>query len=110
MSLLTELINLNAKDENGKHGYFYYKQKYNSRFEYIGCVDTYQTRWPGSIWCNPYHRQVKRVIELYEDYIINRPELLAKIPTLRGKVLACWCKPELCHGDVLIKLLQKFVI
>jgi len=25
---------------------------------------------------------------------------------LRGKTLGCWCKPEACHGDVLLELLQ----
>ena len=23
---------------------------------------------------------------------------------LEGKTLGCWCKPEKCHGDILIKL------
>jgi hypothetical protein len=23
---------------------------------------------------------------------------------LKGKVLACWCAPKLCHGDVLLEL------
>jgi hypothetical protein len=35
--MTTELINLRTKDYNGKSGYFYYKQEYGSRFEYIGC-------------------------------------------------------------------------
>lgn len=26
---------------------------------------------------------------------------------LKGKTLGCWCKPECCHGDVLINLLKK---
>jgi hypothetical protein len=26
------------------------------------------------------------------------------VPALRGKTLACWCVPELCHGDILAEL------
>ena len=109
--MTTELINLHTKDYNGKSGYFYYKQKYESRFEYIGCKVRFQP-WESSIWCNPYHKQLNKlgramVIQLYREYIHKKPELIAKIPRLKDKVLACWCTPELCHGDVLIELLNK---
>ena len=30
--------------------------------------------------------------------------LLAALPTLRGKNLACWCKTGPCHADVLLEL------
>jgi hypothetical protein len=31
--------------------------------------------------------------------------ILARLPELRGKTLACWCKPGTpCHADVLIEL------
>lgn len=31
--------------------------------------------------------------------------LIASLPELRGKNLACWCKPgEPCHADVLLEL------
>lgn len=34
-----------------------------------------------------------------------RRELLQQLPGLRGKNLACWCKPgESCHADVLLEL------
>lgn len=34
--------------------------------------------------------------------------LEAALPTLRGKNLACWCKPgEPCHADVLLELANK---
>jgi Domain of unknown function (DUF4326) len=110
--MTTELINLRTKDYNGKSGYFYYKQKYGSRFEYIGDKVRFQP-WEASIWYNPFHKQLNklgraRVVELYRDYITHKkPELLAKIPMLKNKVLACWCKPEPCHGDILIELINK---
>jgi Domain of unknown function (DUF4326) len=111
--MTTELINLHTKDkdDNGRSGYAHYKAKYGDRFEYIGCaIDIFNTHVPGSIWCNPYHGQLKklgrqRVVQLYREYIINNTPLLAKISTLQGKILACWCAPKLCHGNVLIELL-----
>ena len=26
---------------------------------------------------------------------------------LKNKVLGCWCKPDKCHGDILIKILNE---
>jgi hypothetical protein len=35
----------------------------------------------------------------------RRAKLLARLPELRGKDLACWCKPgAACHADVLLEL------
>jgi hypothetical protein len=37
--------------------------------------------------------------------IEKRAKILASLPELRGKNLACWCKPgQPCHADVLLKL------
>lgn len=30
---------------------------------------------------------------------------MAALPELKGR-LGCWCKPEACHGDVLVELLE----
>ena len=39
------------------------------------------------------------------DFRVPAAELRAAIDSLRGKDLACWCKPgEPCHADVLIEL------
>jgi len=108
----TELINLSTKDKNGQKGYFYYKQKYGDRFVYIGCNVRYQPHIPRSIWCNIYHGQLKKlgrekVVQLYREYIKKKPELVAQIPMLNDKVLACWCAPALCHGHVLLELLSR---
>lgn len=62
----------------------------------------------GSIWGNPFvigrDGTRKEVISKYRDYLLSRPDLLALIPTLQGKVLGCFCKPSACHGDVLAAL------
>jgi Domain of unknown function (DUF4326) len=56
-------------------------------------------------WGNPflYPADGERivVVENYQWFLDNKPSLLAKLDTLKGKVLGCWCHPEQCHGDVL---------
>ena len=44
------------------------------------------------------------VCEKFERLLLERPDWLARIPELRGKVLVCWCHPERCHGDHLAEL------
>lgn len=65
----------------------------------------------GSKWGNPYKIDVdgtrSEVIELYESWIREQPELMAALDELEDKVLGCWCKPLDCHGDVLVKLLKR---
>lgn len=66
----------------------------------------------GSAWGNPYvigkHGDRDRVIELYEVYAKDReakePDWLSP---LIGKDLVCYCAPLACHGDVLIKMIER---
>lgn len=63
-----------------------------------------------SKWANPFPTKEygrEESLRLYREYILNKPELLAQIEELRGKTLGCWCKPNACHGDILIELLNK---
>ena len=63
----------------------------------------------GSIWGNPYiigrDGSRSQVIEKYRHYILNNQTLLDNLSTLKNKVLGCYCKPEACHGDILLELL-----
>ncbi|WBR14866.1 hypothetical protein pkur_cds_692 [Pandoravirus kuranda] len=67
---------------------------------------------PQSEWANPYSvRSVgsaAEAVRLYEhEHLRRRPDLLAKVGSLRGLVLGCWCKKrdsDPCHGDVLARL------
>lgn len=63
---------------------------------------------PASRWANPFLVGVdgtrEEVIAKYEAYVRSRPDLMAALPELRGKVLACWCSPKRCHGDTLARL------
>ncbi|MFJ5533270.1 DUF4326 domain-containing protein [Streptomyces sp. NPDC093261] len=47
------------------------------------------------------------VMAKYREYLMARPDLLAQVPELRGRTLACWCAPELCHGDILAEVADK---
>ena len=56
------------------------------------------------------HGDRKQVLEKYRTYFYNRiltdKKFLGKILNLKGKVLACWCCPLDCHGDVIIEFLD----
>jgi len=45
-----------------------------------------------------------QVIAAFARYIVHRPDLMALLPGLRGRVLGCHCKPLACHGDILAAL------
>jgi hypothetical protein len=57
-------------------------------------------------WGNPFETPADgdrdTVIRHYaEHYLPHKPSLIAKLPSLRGKALGCWCAPLACHADVL---------
>lgn len=37
---------------------------------------------------------------------IRRDWIVKNLESLRGKTLGCWCKPNNCHGDVYVELLN----
>ena len=67
-----------------------------------------------SIWANPFKRErglpPGSTLPAYEHYVRSNPVLMHKIPLLVGKTLGCWCKPEPCHGDVLVKLVKEYLL
>jgi len=82
-----------------------------------GIVFINGTRYPNkdSIWANPYkiNKESNRnyVLEKYENYItekLKNPEMVKELMKLKGKNLGCWCNPENCHGDILVKLIKKY--
>lgn len=86
---------------------------------YIG-RQMWSQRLVGSALANPFRigRDGSRqaVIKHYRDWLRANPKLLANLPRLRGKPLACWCRHDgedrtpgnACHGDVLIELLDRY--
>lgn len=67
---------------------------------------------PGTIaskWHNPFTIEkygLNTCLEMYETYIRNSI-LYNHLDELRGKELGCWCYPDKCHGDVLLRLLAE---
>ena len=62
-----------------------------------------------SDWGNPFvigkDGDRADVIRKYRDWVMRQPDLLSRAKTeLRGQRIACWCKPEACHGDVLAEI------
>ena len=47
------------------------------------------------------------VCDLYREHLKADPSLQAALPSLRGKVLGCWCHPKRCHGGEIIDALQR---
>lgn len=72
--------------------------------------EIYIDRGDGSIWGNPYAisdtRNREYVIAMFTDYLLKKPSLLQHIFELKGKTLGCHCAPQLCHGDMLVWLLE----
>jgi hypothetical protein len=63
-----------------------------------------------SKWGNPYRLKKgeprENCLARYRKWLLSRPDLLAAIGELKGKVLGCWCKPLACHGDILAELAE----
>lgn len=61
-----------------------------------------------SKWGNPFQigpdGTREEVIDKYRKWLESQPNLMKDLKELKGKTLGCWCSPNPCHGDVLIKL------
>jgi len=87
--------------------------------KYREAYDTYIGR--GSKWGNPFTHIAsgtkaqyvvanrEEAIAAYREWITqgNGKHLLNDLHELQGKTLGCFCKPQACHGDVLVELLNK---
>jgi len=68
-----------------------------------------------SVFGNPYHigkdGTREECIEKYRAYFHRRLEtdaiFASMIDKLRNCTLICWCKPQACHGDVIVEYLDK---
>lgn len=62
-----------------------------------------------TVWGNPYRTSSKcsrtQAVAKFRAYLMSRPELLARAKAeLKGWDLVCWCAPEACHADVLLRV------
>lgn len=81
-----------------------------------GVVFVDKERYPkrGSIFANPFKvgkdGDRDEVCEKYRVYVQKRIDtefqFREELENLRGKTLGCWCKPERCHGDILLEILN----
>lgn len=79
---------------------------------YIGRANG-RHRLKASKWANPFRVGIDgdraEVITKYRRWLYSPGQtwLWGHLPELRGKVLACWCAPEACHGQVLREALDE---
>lgn len=81
---------------------------------YIGRANP-RSRLRASPFANPFRigpdGTREEVMEKYET--LMRERLASdnlwreRLEALRGRTLGCWCAPEPCHGDVLVRLLDE---
>lgn len=66
---------------------------------------------PRSEFANPFHIGAhgtrEQVVVAYRRWLLEQPELLARVAELRGQRLGCWCAPQACHADVLAELADR---
>ena len=47
----------------------------------------------------------EEAVTKYEEWILTQPELIEAVKKeLKNKTLGCFCSPQACHGDVLLKI------
>jgi hypothetical protein len=57
-------------------------------------------------WGNPFElpgdgTRTEVIANFRDHYFPFKPSLKSRLGELRGRLLACWCAPDPCHGDVL---------
>jgi len=61
-----------------------------------------------SKWGNPFSVEQygrAKALQLFEEYLRKNPKVIAAARgELVGKTLACYCAPQPCHGDILVRL------
>jgi hypothetical protein len=106
MSDIPTLVNIRKKHLNVRGFVDFKKWAKNPDHLYIGRnMNFYVPGAHESKWKNPY--KGVGCIEKYEEYIRKTSELYDSIHELKGKELGCWCHPEPCHGNVLIKIYKE---
>ena len=108
----TRIINCKKQELNKRGIRDFSEWIQNSSVLYIGRDMTrYIPNTIGSKWGNPFNVNKygrDKCLELYENHIRTTPELWNSVDELKNYTeLGCWCKPEPCHGDILLKLIDE---
>lgn len=117
----TKVVNVSVKNIRSQYSNLYQWILDKETNVYIGrarvvFIDGVRYPFEDSIWSNPYKitetQSREQVLKLYRAYIEEKlksnPELVKELIKLDGKKLGCWCKPECCHGDILVELINKY--
>lgn len=96
--LLTSVVNVHktkmydvyvGRAGKGQSGYFGNPVKSNSKCEF----------------CDEVHREPGETLDCFKMYftyrVTNDPEFRKHVLSLKGKILGCFCKPKVCHGDII---------
>eukprot|EP01084_Bolivina_argentea_P202801 346426_1 len=105
-----KVVNLNAFE--------LHKRGYNNVSEwladpnhlYIGRGDNII---PQSKWHNPFIIDVNnsrsQVVAQFENYLLSNNTLMNSLHELENYTeIGCWCKPQACHGDIILNEFRKF--
>jgi hypothetical protein len=61
--------------------------------------------------CQGYHSTGGATLGCYEKYLRGKlatdESFKADVIGLKGKVLGCWCFPQPCHADILLKVVDE---
>jgi hypothetical protein len=100
------VVNVNVKSlrANTKFNSFEEWEKDASNV-YIGRANMW-VKAKKSKWANPFSTKkfpLEECLKKYEEHLLSKPELMNSLGELKGKNLGCWCKPNACHGDILLK-------
>lgn len=90
----TDLVNVNTHGRAGvrmigrstRFGNPFRMKKDGGDYSREGCVEAYR--------------------EWFHEKIENDLEFRAAVEELRGETLGCYCKPQACHGDVILEYLR----
>jgi len=117
---MTSVVNVRVNNIRPRYNNLeeWMKDKNNVYIGRSGIVFIDNKRYPpnGSIWANPYkvvNSNREMCIRNYEIYIREKIEKeygIDELMKLEGKKLGCWCHPNKCHGDILVKLIEEYKI
>ena len=62
-----------------------------------------------SDWANPYWGTSEESLRQYEVYVRGDKRLMKRIEDgeLNNVSMGCWCAPNPCHGDILLKIIKE---
>lgn len=118
----TEVVNVSVKNIRPQYSNLHQWILDKETNVYIGrarviFIDGVRYPFEDTIWANPYKitetQSREQALKLYREYIKEKlksnPVMVKELIKLKGKKLGCWCKPECCHGDILVELITKYI-